>query len=259
MSDNQQRAQYPEHIFEDPKLRIMMDPNDRQSPALALAIRANYPHLCVWTKDQNDQTNNGRIDGAMEPKTFFKMILEMERIAHSPVATETIIDNLGHVIRKGQAPGPKQLMSKVRIAKDDAGICTISVTAGKNRPILEFTPTDDEYHNFFRDGQPIGLPENTQLTLLSLARMWEKLYSATVGRIGGKPSWMKDRDRDFAQGNRGGQGGGGYQRNNQNSGGYQRNNQGGGGYQNQNNGGGYQRNNQGGGGYQDSFDEDIPI
>lgn len=229
-------SQYPEHIFEDPKLRILLDPNDKRSAALGLSIREQYPSFTVWTKDQNDQINHGRIDGAMEPKTFYKVISELERVATSPVPTETVVCNEGHVIRKGQPLGPKQLMSKMRIARDADGVCTISITAGKNRPVLVFTPTDDEYHNFQRDGQQLSLAENSQLMMRSLARMWSELYSATLGRIGSKPKWLKDFAAERAQG---GQGGGGYQQQNQGGGGYQQRQQ-----QQQN---------------YNNFDDDIPI
>lgn len=249
-------APYPETIFDDPKIHWRVDPNNRQSPSIGLRIRDNNPSLVVNTRDPNDSVNNGRIEANMEPKSFYKLLTLMETVATSKEPVEYILECQGHIIRKGQPPGPKQPMSRVKVAQHQDGVCTITVTAGSSRPVIDIPLTDDEYHSFTRNGQPLTMAENTQLSMRSTARMWAQLYSATIGRVGSKPSWMKRNEQQ--QG-----GGGGYGNRGGNQGGYNSNNQ------NRGSGGGYQSNNnqsrggyQNGGGYGggDSYNEDdVPL
>lgn len=233
------RAPRVETIFDEYKLR-MKQPSQTGGKDATIVPRTheNNPGLRVRTNVDNDK-NNGLIDAGMDAITWQTLIVKMEEIAKGPNGERFTVKNFGHPFINGQRSREKKQMSTTSVWKDDAGVCWISVTAGPQRPHIEFKFMSDEYHNFLdKDNNPLSDALVSKYTMLATARMWGSLMANVLEANYDTPQWIIDSRAKFA----GGQGGG------------------------QNSGGGYQQRpqqqqqqNNNSGGSSSSFDEDIPF
>lgn len=245
MSD--QRKERPETILDDPALGLKAQrTGDMEGePTLRPAYYENNPRLVVKTKVPNDK-NNGKIEAAMSNHAFFSMLRALESVANSKEPTIVFMDNKGHrFVDKKRDPNPS-IMSVIKLEKNHQGIVSICISAGKNRPQIEFPFIDPGYHNFRNgDGQmPIG--QSSRFYALGWVDVMREYMGKVIERNYERPAWM-NRDRQ----------GGGFQGNN---GGYQNNRQGG----NNNGGNNYQGNRAQSapaptGGNDFSFDDDVPL
>lgn len=255
MSDQKARV---ETIFDDPSLALKGIRQDGMEgdPTLRPAVYENNPRLVVKTKVPNDR-NNGKIEAATSGRAFHSVLRAIEEIAEAPGPDKIFMDNKGHrFVDKKRDPNPS-VMSCILIEKDQEGVISITISAGKQRPLIPFLFLDDTYHQFREgNGAPMTKARASKLYALGWVDEIKGLMPIVRANNYAKPAWMVKLAERNAQngGGFGGNGGGG---------GYGGGNGGG------NNNGYQQRNNQqqGGGGYQPSkpadsnfdFDEDIPI
>jgi hypothetical protein len=262
MSDDQNAK--PETILDDPALALKGKKEDGMEgePTLRPAYYENNPRLVVKTKVPNDK-NHGKIEAALSNHAFFAVMRAVEAVATSKEACIIMMDNKGHrFVDKKRDPNPS-IMSSIKIEKNNEGVVSICISAGKNRPLIEFPFLDTTYHNF-RDGNgAMGVAVASRLYALAWVDVMREYMGKVIERHYKRPAWM-DRNSGGGQqqggnnnwGNRGGgqqqQGGGG----NNNWGG--NNNSGGGGNNNW-------KSNQGAQSAQTSqgdnfnFDDDVPL
>jgi hypothetical protein len=263
----QQQPQRKETILSETKLRLYADPvngSDR-APQLIPDIFENNPRLRVRTNVQND-ANKGYIEAAMNSKTFYKLTEGIRKLANNQLFDDAgnklngfRIENFGHPFMNGQRAKEKMIVSITKVEKNAQGIISIIITAGKNRPLIEFVFLEDDYH-YFKDLNGNVMPASTSSSLAAIAwaNMLEKYVAIALTEYV-TPAWVLKRQQQQAQG-------GGYQPR-QGGGNY-----GGGGNNYQQRQGGNNYGGNGGGGYQpasssaaassggmDNFDIDIPI
>jgi hypothetical protein len=257
-----EQAARKETILSETKLRLYgtICPGAEKAPVLIVDIFENNPRMRVRTNVQND-ANKGYIDAPMNSKVFFKMLEGVRALAHGTLLDDNgaqmegfRIDNYGHPFLNNQRSKEKRVISITSVRRNESGVITINISAGKNRPMIDFVFLEDDYH-YFKDLNGNAMSEKTSSSLA--ARGWANMFEMYI-TVALKdyvvPAWVQKRlDAQAAGG--GNQWGGG---NNNNGGG------GGGGYQPKPN---YQSNASAGGGYKpaatggdiDSFDLDIPI
>lgn len=256
MSEQNQR---PDTILDDPALALKAKRQDGMEgePTLRPAYYENNPRLVVKTKVPNDK-NNGKIEAALSNHAFFSVLRALEAVANSKEPCQIFMDNKGHrFIDKKRDPNPS-IMSCIKLEKNQEGVVSICISAGKNRPLIEFPFLDTTYHQFRDSNGSMGVSTASRLYCLGWIDVMREYMGKVIDRHYKRPAWM---DRN----NQGGGNGGGWNNNRNNNGGNQnwnnnRNNGGG-------NGGGW--NNNGGGGGQTSastssgndfnFDEDVPL
>lgn len=265
MSD--QQPQREETILSETKLRLYAPPvqgSDR-APVLIPDVFENNPRLRVRTNVQND-ANKGYIEAAMNSKVFFKLMEGVRQLAKgelkNPDGTPSNgfrIENYGHPFLQGQRSKEKRIVSMTSVTKNPQGIISISITAGKSRPIIDFVLLEDDYH-YFKDlnGNPMPEALSSSLAAIAWANMMEKYMTVALKKYV-TPAWVLKRQQQQANGGGygGGQGGGygGGNRGGNNNYGNGGGNYGGG----QQQGGGYQSGQQGTAPAMDSFDIDIPL
>lgn len=260
MSDQNNKPPRAETIFDDPSLALKAArTGDMEGePTLRPAVFENNPRLVVKTKVPNDR-NNGKIEAAMSGRAWGSFLRELEMLANNPAPDKVFLDNKGHrFVDKKRDPNPS-LMSCICIEKADNGVITLTISAGKNRPLIPFPFLDCTYHQWREaNGQAMTLARSSQLYALGWVDEMRLLMNAVRAANYVKPAWM-ERFAQQRQQQGGGQGGNSY-----GGGGGGGNNN----YGNRNNnsyGGG--NNQQGGGnsapkvsgGDDFSFDDDIPI
>lgn len=253
-----------ETIFDDPSLAIKgQKVGDMEGePTLRPGVYENNLRFTVRTRVPNDK-NNGKIDAATSNRAFFAVLRAVEDVANHQGPTCIYMDNKGHrFVDKKRDPNPS-IMSGIKIDKADNGVISITISAGKHRPLIPFAFLDCTYHHFRgADGQPMNIGQASRLYALGWVDELRTLGPIVIADNYAKPAWMTRNQ------NQGQQGGGGYQQ----QGGQQRNNnyqQGGG---NSNYGGGnnnhqQQQQNAYGGGQQAlpaggndfDFSNDIPL
>ncbi len=253
-----------ETIFDDPSLALKAPKvGDMEGePTLRPGFYENNLRFTVRTRVPNDK-NNGKIDAATSNRAFFSVLRAVEEIADHAGPTRIFLDNKGHrFVDKKRDPNPS-IMSCIMLEKADNGVISITISAGKNRPLIPFAFVDCTYHHFRgADGQPMALAQASRLYALGWVDEMRTLGPIVIADNYAKPAWMT---RNQNQGQNGG-GGNSYQQNNQ-----QRNNYGqGGGNSNYGGGGGNQNQQQqnpysGGGqslpagGSDFDFSNDIPL
>ncbi len=249
MSNNQApKKEAPWLVFDDPKMALFAPILDgaEKKPTLKVGIFENNPRLRVRTNVANDK-NNGYIDAAMDAQRFWAMLELVDYVAEHQGAVTHFIDNFGHPWMNGGRSKEPVIVSRTKIQKNEEGVVSITLSAGKSRPAPEFVLLDNEYHHFKNgDGQSMPRALASRLSALAWTKLIRDVLGPELSKHTAKPEWMNR--------NQGG-GGGGYQGNNNGGGGYQQNRGGGGGYQQQ--GGGQQRPQQ-----QSNtmdFDDDIPM
>ncbi|MCY1289357.1 hypothetical protein D9M68_19930 [compost metagenome] len=258
MSDDQNAK--PETILDDPALALKAKKEEGMEgePTLRPAYYENNPRLVVKTKVPNDK-NHGKIEAALSNHAFFAVMRAVEAVANSKEPCIMMMDNKGHrFVDKKRDPNPS-IMSSIKIEKGANGVVSICISAGKNRPLIEFPFLDTTYHNF-RDGAGVmGVATASRLYALAWVDVMREYMGKVIERHYKRPAWM-DRNNGGGQGggnnnwgNRGGQGGG--------------QQQGGGGWGGNNSGGGNNnwKSNQGSQSAQPSqgsdfnFDDDVPL
>ncbi|MNH68842.1 hypothetical protein D3C73_209290 [compost metagenome] len=227
----------PETILDDPSLALKAQKQEGMEgePTLRPAYYENNPRLVVKTRVPNDK-NHGKIEAALSNRAFFSVLRALELVANSTGPTIVFLDNKGHrFVDKKRDPNPS-IMSMIKLEKTNEGVISICISAGKNRPLIEFPFLDCTYHQF-RDGQgsmPVAVA--SKLYCLGWIDVVREYLPVVIEKNYAKPAWMQRREQNNGGGGQwGGNGGGG---NRQGGGG---NNWGG----NNNNGGG----NSGGGGW----------
>lgn len=257
MSDGQQNAK-PDTILDDPALALKAAKQEGMEgePTLRPAYYENNPRLVVKTKVPNDK-NNGKIEAALSNQAFFAVMRAVEAVANSKEPCVIMMDNKGHrFVDKKRDPNPS-IMSSIKIERSNEGVVSICISAGKNRPLIEFPFLDTTYHNF-RDGSgaAMGVAVASRLFALAWVDVMREYMGKTIERHYKRPAWM---DRNNQQGGGGGnsnwgnrQQGGGQQGGNNNWG--NRGQQGGGSY-------GQQGSNSAQSSQSDNFnfDDDVPL
>lgn len=227
--------------------------NGEKPPTLRVGLFENNPRLRVKTNVPGDK-NNGYIDAAMNSHGFFSLMELVDEIACLNHPAQMGIGLDGHPFINGQRSKDKLPMGIVMLERFEDGRITITVSAGKNRPVIPFDFMLDEYHHY-KDGQGNAMPKALayKVSAKAWARMMRSFVTEALAITYAKPAWMQRNDQNNGQR----QGGGGYG----NGGGYgggQR--QGGGGYGGGNSGGygnSQQQNKPSGGDY--DFDDDLPM
>ncbi len=260
MSETNQR---PETILDEPSLALKAKRQDGMEgdPTLRPAYYENNPRLVVKTRVPNDR-NHGKIEAAFNNRTFHAFLRAVEAVANHKEPTSIMMDNKGHrFIDKKRDPNPS-IMSTIKIEKNAEGVISICISAGKNRPLIEFPFLDETYHNFRDANGPMPVSVASRLYCLGWVDTVRTYVNQVIADNYVRPAWM-DRNRQGGQGggnwnnnggNRGGQGGGSW---NNNSGG---NRQGGGSWNNNGGGNGGQTSSAAPSGGNDfSFDDDVPL
>lgn len=197
-----------ETIFDEYKLR-MKQPSLTGDKDATLVPRTheNNPGIRVRTGVANDK-NHGMIDAGMDAITWQTLIQKMEEIAKGDAPDRFSIRNFGHPFINGQRSREKKQMSTTSVWKDGEGKCYISVSAGPNRPQIEFLFTSDEYHNFMnKDNEPLSEAEISKYTMLATARLWGSLMANVLEANYETPQWLLDSRAKYANNDGGGYGG----------------------------------------------------
>lgn len=249
MSEQNQKA---ETIFDDPALALKAAKQDNMEgePTLRPGIFENNPRLIVKTKVPNDR-NHGKIEAAFSGRAFNSFLRAIEEIANTPGAGAIMMDNKGHrFIEKKRDPNPT-IQSTIRIEKAENGVIALTISAGKQRPLIPFLFIDETYHQF-RDASGNAMTMELASKLYALG--WVDEIRTLMVNVRSdnyvKPAWMVRFEQQRQQG--GGQGGGG-------GGSWGGGQQNGGNSWQQNNNGGGQRAPQQQQSNDFNFDADIPI
>lgn len=263
---SEQRNERVETILDDPALALKAKREDGMEgiPTLRPAYYENNPRLVVRTKVPNDK-NHGMIDAKMSNRAFFAVLNALEHVAKSEQPTVLFMDNKGHrFVDKKRDPNPS-IMSVIKMEKNNEGVISICISAGNNRPRIEFPFIDEDYHNFRDANGPMPVSLASRLYCLGWIDTMREYVGTVIEKTYTRPAWM---DRGNQQGggnwnnnNRGGGNGGGNSGGNWNNNNRPNNNQ-----QNSNSGGGgnwnngnNSSNNRPSGGSDFSFDDDIPL
>jgi hypothetical protein len=253
----------PETILDDPSLALKAKKQDGMEgePTLRPAYYENNPRLVVKTRVPNDK-NHGKIEAALSNRAFYSVLRALEFVAESAGPIQVFLDNKGHrFVDKKRDPNPS-IMSMIKLEKNQEGVVSICISAGKNRPLIEFPFLDCTYHQF-RDGQgsmPVAVA--SKLYCLGWIDVMRDYLPTVIEKNYAKPAWMQRREQN--------NGGGGNQWGGNNNGGGQRqgggNSWGGGGNSNGggnswggNSGGGQQAPAQVSGGNGFDFSDDVPL
>lgn len=248
MSDQQQRPKRPESALDDPNLWLKAKKQEGMEgqPTLRVEVYENNPRFVVKTKVPNDR-NNGKIECSMNLRAFNAVLRALEDIANKPNGYFIEMDNKGHRFAEGRRDPNPSIMSVIRIDKLDNGLITLTISAGKNRPLIPFPFEDETYHQFRQgDGRPMDLSTASKYFAEGFVDTYRELVPIVINQNYAKPAWMVKREQQ-----NGGQGGGNWN-----------NRQGGGGGSWNNNGGGQQQRQQPQqpqGGTDFNFDDDIPL
>lgn len=246
-----------ETILDEPSLVLKARKQEGMEgePTLRASYYENSPRFVVKTKVPNDR-NNGKIEAALSNRAFFAVLRAVEMLANSKEPGVICMDNKGHrFVEKKRDPNPS-IMSTIKIEKNAEGVMSICVSAGKNRPLIEFTFLNETYHQFRSAEGPMPVGVASRLFALGWVDTMREYMTLVIEKNYKRPAWM-DRNRQGGQG--GGSWGGGGNRqgggNSWNGGGGQ---QGGGGW---NGGGGQQQQQQASvsGGNDFNFDDDVPL
>ncbi|MNP89045.1 hypothetical protein D3C85_14410 [compost metagenome] len=254
-----------ETILDEPSLVLKARKQDGMEgePTLRATYYENCPRLVVKTKVPNDR-NNGKIEAAMNNRAFFAMLRAVELVANSKEPIVLALDNKGHrFVEKKRDPNPS-IMSSIKIEKNAEGIVSINISAGKNRPDIDFLFMNETYHGWRSADGPMPHGVASRLFALGWVDTMREYVSLVIEKNYKRPAWM-DRNRQDGGGNgnwknnNGGNGGGGNSWGNRQGGG----NNGGGGNNNwQNNNrqnGNQQQAPQVSGGSDFNFDDDVPL
>lgn len=206
----------PETIFDDPALALKAKRQEGMEgePTLRPGFYENNPRLIVKTKVPNDK-NFGTIDAKMSNRAFFALLRAIEELAKSDKPGVFFMDNKGHrFIEKRRDPNPS-IMSCTKVEKNAEGIISICISAGKNRPLIEFPFIDCDYHNFRDANGPMPPSTASRYYALGWVEAMRGYMELVIERNYQRPAWM-DRNRDGGGGswqggnnnNRGGGGGG---------------------------------------------------
>lgn len=207
MSENNAR---PETILDDPSLGLKGQRQDGMEgePTLRPGFFENNPRLVVRTRVPNDR-NKGIIEAAMSNRAFLSLLRALEEVANATGPMVIFMDNKGHrFVDKKRDPNPS-IMSMTKLEKNNEGVISICISAGKHRPVIEFPFLDCTYHQF-RDGSgsmPVSVA--SKLYCLGWIDVVREYTTLTIQQNYAKPAWM-NRDRG---GNNGGGGGGGWNNN----------------------------------------------
>lgn len=249
MTDNN-RPQPKETLLDEFKLALKarkLDGGDK-APTLRVGLNENNPRIRVKTNLPGDK-NNGYIDAAFNSHGFYALLELIREIADLKHGGAWGIGLDGHPFIQGQRSKEKLPVGVVMIERSDDGRITITVSGGKNRPVIPFDFMLDEYHHYKdSNGNPMPKDMAYRISARAWCSMMERFVAEALALTYAKPAWMQRNDQQGGNQRQGG--GGGYGNGGNNYG--NRNQSGGGGYGQQNN----QR--QGGGGDYD-FDMDIPL
>lgn len=251
MQDNN-RPQPKETLLDEFKLALKarkLEGGDKQ-PTLRVGLHENNPRIRVKTNLPGDR-NNGYIDAAFNSHGFYALldlIQEITNLNH-PAAYGIGLD--GHPFINGQRSKEKLPMGVVMVERFDDGRITITVSGGKNRPVIPFDFMLDEYHHFKdSNGNPMPKEMAYRIAARAWCNMMRRFVAEALAITYAKPAWMQRNDQQNGGqggGNRGGNGGG------YNNGGNR------GGYNGGGNNGGYNNNSNGGGNQNYGFDDDVPL
>lgn len=206
---NNERA---ETIFDDPSLALKAAKvGDMEGePTLRPGVYENNLRFVVRTRVPNDR-NNGKIDGATSNRAFFSVLRAVEEVADHQGPTKIFMDNKGHrFVDKKRDPNPS-IMSCIMIEKTDNGTITLTISAGKNRPLITFPFLDCTYHQFRgADGGPMQIAQASRLYALGWVDELRTLGPIVIANNYKKPAWMT-RNQGGGNFNGGGGGNGGQQ------------------------------------------------
>lgn len=243
-----------ETILDEPSLVLKARKQEGMEgePTLRAAYYENNPRLVVKTKVPNDR-NNGKIEAALSNRAFFAVLRAVEMLANSKEPGVICMDNKGHrFVEKKRDPNPS-IMSTIKIEKNAEGVISICVSAGKNRPLIEFFFLNETYHQFRSAEGPMPVGIASRLFALGWVDTMREYMTLVIEKNYKRPAWM-DRNRQ------GGQGGGGWNGGGQQQGGWNRNGGGQQGGGNWNGGGGQQQQQPTvSGGNDFNFDDDVPL
>lgn len=243
MSEQQQNER-KETCLSEPKLRLYgkMLPGADKPPVLIPEIFENNPRFRIRTNLPND-ANKGYVDMPFTSPVFAQLAETVRLLARGELTNDQgekqngfVLDNFGHPFTQQGRSKEKMMTSKLQVAKDERGIITMTVTAGKNRPLLEFVLQEDDYHHF-RDmqGNKMSGQVASKLFTIGWFNSMEKFFVMAL-RNYVEPAWITKRKAQQAQG--GGNSWGGGQQGGGGNNWQQRNQQGGGSYGGQQGGGG---------------------
>lgn len=256
MSDEQNRK--PDTILDDPALALKARKQDGMEgePTLRPAWYENNPRLVVKTKVPNDK-NNGKIEAALSNRAFFAVMRALEAVANSKEPCIMFMDNKGHrFVDKKRDPNPS-IMSCIKLEKNNEGVISICISAGKHRPTIEFPFLDDTYHNFRDANGSMAVSTASRLYALAWVDVMREYMGKVIERNYKRPAWM-DRNQQSGGGNNNWG-----NRNNQQGGGNNnwgnRGQQGGGGNQWGGGSAGQASSQPASGGNDFNFDDDVPL
>lgn len=221
MSEQENNAR-KETCLSEPKLRLYgkVCQGAEKPPVLIPDIFENNPRFRVRTNVQND-ANKGWIEVPMTSIVFAQLAETARLLARGELRAEDgtplngfVMDNFGHPFTQQGRSKEKMLTSKIQMQRDDRGIITLTITAGKNRPLCEFVLVEDDYHHF-RDTQGNKMPVGVASRLMTIGyfNAMERFFTMAC-RDYIEPAWIAKRKAQQAQngggwqGNRGGNGGG---------------------------------------------------
>lgn len=233
-----------ETILDEPSLVLKAKRQEGMEgePTLRATYYENNPRLVVKTKVPNDR-NNGKIEAAFNNRSFFAVLRALEMLANSKEPGIILMDNKGHrFVDKKRDPNPS-IMSTVKLEKNAEGVISICISAGKNRPLIEFPFLNETYHQFRNADGPMPVAVASRLFALGWVDTMREYMTEVIAANYKRPAWM-DRNRQGGNWN----GGNNWNRNNGNGGGNWNNN-----------GGGQSASASVSGGSDFSFDDDIPL
>ncbi len=214
---SEQQNDRKETCLNEPKLRLYgkMIPGAEKAPVLIPDIFENNPRLRVRTNVPNDQ-NKGWIEMPMTSAVFAQLAESTRLLARDELVDDAgakmqgfVVENFGHPFTQQGRSRDKKLTSKLKIAKNERGVISMTISAGQNRPLIEVDLTEDDYHHF-KDlqGNPMTARTASKLFTIGWFNAMERMYGLAL-RNYVEPAWITKRKAQQAQGGGGNNWGGG--------------------------------------------------
>lgn len=204
-------------LLDNRKIRLEAPNAQGKMASLSFQVtKEGNPRIVVWTNDPNDTQDYGKIQAAMEMKSFFALMRMLEEAVEAKGEYREKIDCLNSWYG-GQKQDVPKVVSSVIVTKDAEGIVALTVSAPR-RPNIKFPFALDSFHNFVKgDGSPLGKAEASQ----RLAKGWVRFLEQVVPLLA-VTKYVHPEKKDKGNGGGGGYnrgGGGGYNRGGGNGGG----------------------------------------
>lgn len=220
-------SQTPNSSLAEYKLNLTAEPhkdaevkNGRPSrPAFKVSNKYNQIHLRVYTGVANDK-NRGVIEGNMSFPKFQDLIELIKEVCNPewPAGKRVGITCENFTYPGGKRSEKPEVISTAYVGKTKEGVIYLALLAPswQNRPMIQFLFDDDEYHHMVdAEGKPVERTFVSMIAARAYARSMGELVAIDFSKVFLTRDEI-DSAKEAAKANRGGGGGGNWNKGNGN-------------------------------------------